>query len=140
MAPKNAVPVPARALVLTPMPEAGRTFSVAIELPDGTVRVTNLFVRACGLYSGVLVPGTRIPVTLANGDPAQAALAAEFVPADSEVAEVIGEALGGLKVAPRPPDDWRVRLALDYAERIIANAGLSESAADAIRQRIRLGV
>jgi hypothetical protein len=50
------------------------------------------------------------------------------------------EALGGPAVKAVPPDEWRVALALAYAERIIAEGVFTPGQAEAIRQRIRLGV
>jgi hypothetical protein len=52
----------------------------------------------------------------------------------------MAEALGGPRVKTPPPDEWRISLALAYAERMIAQGVFAPGQADAIRQRIRLGV
>ncbi len=74
------------------------------------------------------------------GQPDEAELDFDHVPASEDIAAVIGEALGAPAVAPVPPDEWRVRLALEYAERLIAEGPFSPEQADAIRQRIKAGV
>jgi hypothetical protein len=43
-------------------------------------------------------------------------------------------------VAPTQPDQWRIILALGYAEHLIAAGTFTPDQADAIRQRISRGV
>jgi len=135
--------IAARALVLSPLPAPGTEFNVTvtmlIALPDGSVMVGTPSWR-CTLEFGVIRTGMWVPVTLPPGKPDRAELDGSHVPWAREVGAVIGEALGGPAVKVVPPDDWRVTLALAYAERIIADGALTPGQAEAIRHRIRLGV
>jgi hypothetical protein len=131
--------IAARALLLTPLAESEVYVTLAIELPDGSTTVSVVGWRHA-MYRGVVVPGTWIPVLLPDGRADRAELAEDQVPLDSDVAEVIVEALGGPPAAPRSADVWRIQLALACAERIIDTGGLTEDQADAIRQRIKVGV
>jgi hypothetical protein len=84
--------------------------------------------------------GMWVPVTLIPGEPATAELDANHIPTASQVARVIAEALGGPSADLIPPDEWRIGLALRYAEQMIASGSFTPDQADAIRQRIRRGV
>jgi hypothetical protein len=136
---RATVSTAARALVLTPLAESEIYVTLAVELPDGSTAASVVGWRH-PRYRGVVVPGTWIPVRLPDGRADRAELAQDQVPLDSEVAEVIVEALGGPAATPRSADVWRIQLALAYAERIIEAGGLGEDQADAIRQRIKAGV
>jgi len=136
---RDMVSIAARALVLTPLAESEIYVTLAVELPDGSTAASVVGWRHA-MYRGVVVPGTWIPVLLPDGRADRAELAQDQVPLDSDVAEVIVEALGGPAAAPRPADVWRIQLALAYAERIINTGGFTEDQADAIRQRIKVGV
>ena len=135
--------VSARALVLTPPVGPGAAGAVAttlaIELPDQRVVVGNptWYYRD---YAGVLGVGRWVPVKLPADEPDEAELDKEHVPYDSDVAEVVAEALGGDPVSPVSPDEWRIRLALQFAEQLISAGGLTAAQADAIRVRIKQGV
>jgi hypothetical protein len=135
--------VSARALVLSPLPGLGTEYNVKvtllIELPDGRV-VTGTPSWRCTLEDGVIRLGMWVPVRVSPGDPDGAQLDGDRVPWARTVAAVMAEALGGATVKAVPPDEWRVALALGYAEQIIAGGVFTPSQAEAIRQRIRRGV
>lgn len=138
-------PVSARALVLSPVAAYGTQTMfhpvLLIELPDGSTTVGHpAWGTAYTLYSGVIGTGTWLPVTLPPGEPDSVQLDEHHVPDARVVAEVMAEALGGPAVAVVTPDQWRISLALAYAERIIADGAITSDQAEAIRQRIRLGV
>lgn len=66
---------------------------------------------------------------------------AALIPLLGEITGPIAEALGAAPVAKRvEPNEWRVGIALRYAEDFIAASGISASQADAISARLRLGV
>ncbi len=135
-------PISARALVLSPPPGPGTEYNVMvtllIDLPDGSVMVGTPSWR-CTLEFGVIRPGMWVPVRLPPGKPDKAELDGVHVPRAREVAGVMAEALGGPAVKVVPPDEWRITLALAYAERIIADGVFTPGQAEAIRQRLRLG-
>ncbi len=135
--------IPARALVLTPPAAPGAEYNVGTTLlmvfPDGTSAVGRPEWRH-SWYWGVIRVGGWIPVTVPPGQPNQAELDTDHVPSPETIAAVIGEALGGPPAPPAQPDDWRIKLALDYAERLIAEGPFSPEQSDTIRQRIKAGV
>lgn len=135
--------IPARALVLTPLPAHGTNVQAAVTvlivLPDGSAIAGEPYFGH-SQFNGVIRPGTWVPVTLEPGKPATTKLDTDHIPTDSQVAHVMAEALGGPAVDPVPPDEWRVILALGYAEYVIASAAFTPDQAQAIRQRIRRGV
>jgi hypothetical protein len=135
--------VPARAMVLTPtvVPggEGAPRVTLAIELPDGSTIVGRPF----WIYrdrAGVIGIGRWLPVKLRPDQPDKTQLDVDRCPLDGEVAQVIAEVLGGPAVAPVERDEWRVALALQYAERVISNGGIAPADAEAIRARIASGV
>lgn len=136
-------PIPARALVLTPLPAHGTNVKVAVTvlivLPDGSTTAGAPYFNH-SQFNGVIRPGTWVPVTLEPGKPVTAKLDTDHIPTVSQVARVMAEALGGPAVDPVPPDEWRIILALGYAEHVIASAAFTPDQAQAIRQRIKRGV
>ena len=62
------------------------------------------------------------------------------MPDPRDIAAAIGEALGGPPANQYPIDEWRVKLALDYAERLIAEGVFNTEQAEAIRKRIKEGI
>jgi hypothetical protein len=135
--------IPGRALVLTPLAARGTNVkvqvTVLIVLPDGSSIVGEPYLHT-QQFDGVIRPGTWVPVTLSGGRPSTAELDTDHIPAVSQVAHVMAEALGGPAVDPVPPDEWRITLALGYAEHVIAAAAFTTDQAQAIRQRIKRGV
>lgn len=136
-------PIPARALILSPPAAPGAEYIVAtamlIVLPDGTT----FFGKAAWShteYYGVVRLGTWVPVLMPPGNPGGAKLDTSHVPHPTDVAAVIAEALGGPRVMRAAYDEWRVKLALDYAERLIAEGVFNTEQAEAIRNRIKEGV
>jgi hypothetical protein len=121
-------PVSARALVLTPTtpPASSGAWQVTllVELGDGRVERAGpyWFHRE---YAGVIRPGRWVPVRLSPDDPDGVELDLDHVPRDSEVAAVVAEALGGPVVEPAAPDDWRVLLASQYVDDLIAAGAFS---------------
>ena len=131
-----------RALVLTPLAARGTNVKVRVTLlivlPDGS---TNVGERSfTQQFDGAIRPGTWVPVTLSGGRPSTAELDTDHIPTVSQVARVMAEALGGPPVDLVPPDEWRIILALGYAEHVIASAAFTTDQAQAIRQRIKRGV
>ena len=134
----------ARALLLTPLAGYGTNVKVPVTLlimlPDGSTDVVAPYWGDSRQFSGVVRPGTWVPVTLSAGRPRTAELDADHIPTVSQVAHVMAEALGGPAVEPVPPDEWRIILALGYAEHVIAPGAFTPDQAEAIRQRIKRGV
>jgi hypothetical protein len=83
--------------------------------------------------------GRWVPVKLPPDRPDGAELDTDHVPCDSDVAGVVAEVMGGPPVPAVAPDEWRVALALRYAEQIISAGGTAPEQADAIRARTRAG-
>ena len=87
--------------------------TLAIELEDGRVVVgnPNWFYRD---YAGVIGVGRWVPVKLSVDEPDDTELDEDHVPYDSDVAEVVAEALGEPAVSPGAPDKgesrWRCRV------------------------------
>ena len=135
--------VPARALILTPPAAPGAEYNVGTTLlmvfPDGTSALGRPSWRHSWYYE-VIRLGHWVPVLVPPGQPDEAELDEDHVPSPEAIAAAIGEAPGGPAVAPAAPDEWRVKLALDYAERLIAEGPFSPEQADAIRRRISAGV
>ena len=144
MARSKPLSIAARALLLTPLAARGTNVkipvTVMIVLPDGSTNVGEPYWGYSQQFSGVIRPGTWVPVTLLPGEPRTVELDTDHVPTVSQVARVIAESLGGPAVDPVPPDEWRIVLALGYAERLIASAAFTPDQAQAIRQRIKRGV
>jgi len=134
-------PVGGRAIVLSPIyPTTGlQSVDLAVELPDGRT-VFGSPTWSVIEYLGTLRLGARVPVTLPGYDVAKAQLDDELMPADDDVAAAVREALGGPVTPPRAPNEWRVGLALQYAEQLIALGSLTDTQADAVRARLRAGV
>jgi hypothetical protein len=110
-----------------------------IVLPDGTsFMATPSWAHTS--YAGVLRVGAWVPVLMPPGNPDKVKLDHEHVPTPLEVAAAIGEALGGPPAKQVPVDEWRVNLALDYAQRIIADGVFKTEQAEAIRKRIKEGI
>jgi hypothetical protein len=138
-------PVSARALVLTPLAARGTSLKVEVTLlivlPDGTTTVGHSFLDHSQQFNGVIRPGTWVPVTVVPDDPDAAQLDGHHSPTARNVADVIAEALGGPAAdLPPPLDQWRIGLALGYAEEVIAAGAITPSQAEVIRQRISRGV
>ncbi|HEY3905778.1 MAG TPA: hypothetical protein VGM14_17855 [Streptosporangiaceae bacterium] len=136
-------PIAARALILSPPATPGAEFLVKtammIVLPDGTSFMATPSWKHSWYY-GVLRLGAWVPVLVSPGDPDNAELDDSHVPDPREIAAAIGEALGGPPANPCPYDEWRVKLALDYAERLIKEGVFNAEQAEAIRQRIGAGI
>jgi hypothetical protein len=134
--------VPARALVLTPLPGRGTNYvihvTLAIELPGGGVALGRPTFDDG--YGDLIAVGQTIPVLVDPANPDGAELDEEHLPDASEVAAVIAEVLGGPAIPVAEPDQWRIELALAYAERVIAAGAINATQADAIRTRIRSGI
>jgi len=137
-------PISARALVLTNLAASGTMVQIQvtllIALPDGSITAGHPFLSYSQQFSGVIRPGTWVPVTLVPGEPDTTQLDRDHVPSARAVADVIAEALGGPATVLTPPDPWRITLALGYAEQLIATGVFTQDQAEAIRQRIRRGV
>jgi hypothetical protein len=137
-------PVSARALVLTPLAAHGTTVKIEVTLlivlPDGSTTVGHSWLEHSQRFNGVIRPGTWVPVTVVPGEPGTAQLDSDHIPSARNVADVIAEALGGPAADLLPPDQWRIGLALGYAEQVIAAGAVAPDQADVIRQRISRGV
>jgi len=137
-------PIQARALILSPPATPGAEYLVKtammIVLPDGTSYMATPSWKHSWYY-GVLRLGAWVPVLVTpGGDPDGAELDDDHVPDPRDIAAAIGEALGGPPANPYPYDEWRVKLALDYAERLIKEGVFDNEQAQAIRQRISAGI
>ena len=111
-----------------------------IVLPDGSTTVGHCWLEHSQRFNGVIRPGTWVPVTVVPGEPSTAQLDSDHIPTSRNVADVIAEALGGPAADFLPPDQWRIGLALGYAEQVIAAGAVAPDQADVIRQRISRGV
>jgi len=132
--------VSARAIVLSPIwPTTGlQSVSLAIQLDDGRTVFASPTL-GISAYFGVIHAGGWVPIKLLPDKPDSAEIDAELVPETDDVVAVISEALGGPAVQPVAPNEWRVNLGLQFAERIISGGALSAAQAEAIRSRIRAG-
>jgi hypothetical protein len=137
-------PVSARALVLTPLAARGTNVKVQVTLlivlPDGSATVGDPFLSHSQQFNGVIRPGTWVPITPVPGEPDAAELDSDHIRTVRQVAGVVAEALGAPAADPIPPDQWRISLALGYAEQMIATGIFTPDQAEAIRQRINRGV
>jgi hypothetical protein len=136
-------PIPARALILSPPAAPGAEYLVKtammIVMPDGTSFMATPSWKHSWYY-GVIRLGAWVPVMVPPGNPDGTELDDNRVPDPRDIAAAIGEALGGPPANQYPIDEWRVKLALDYAERIIAEGVFNAEQAQAIRKRISEGI
>ena len=133
--------VSAKALILSPLyPTTGlQSVDLAIELSDGQY-VFGAPTWSIVQYMGLLRVGAWFPIKVSPDDAKTAALDDALIPDADDVVAVVREALGGAKVDPVAPNEWRVGIAMQFAEQLISVGGVSAAQADAIRQRIGAGV
>jgi len=133
--------VSAKALILSPLyPTTGlQSVDLAIELPGGQY-IFGTPTWSIVQYMGLLRVGGSFPVKVSADDAKTAALDDDLIPDADDVVAVVREALGGPKVDPVAPNEWRVGIAMQFAEQLISVGGVSAAQADAIRDRIRAGV